>query len=355
MKIKRINVRRENMELTRPYTIAYKTTTHTECCIVEVEAENGMIGYGASNPSKWVVGEDLDACMAKLSDEFIGRFIGKDILTLPALCDELHALLPMNPGAKGALDIGFHDLFGKVLGVSIVDYFGQQINSLATSITIGIKDVAGTLEEAQEYFDGGFKILKVKLGHSLEEDLERLIKLREKFGNSMGIRVDANQGYSAEQVHLFHAKTQDLDLELVEQPTPQNDIEMMRNFPEEIRATIAADETLVDAKAALNLSQSPKACGIFNIKLMKCGGIHQARRIASIAELADIDLMWGCNDESIISITAALHTAFASPNTKYIDLDGSLDLARDVVKGGFILENGMMRPNGKAGLGLEGI
>ena len=43
--------------------------------------------------------------------------------------------------------------------------------------------------------------------------------------------------------------------------------------------------------------------------------------------------MWGCMDESRISIAAALHAAFASPATRYLDLDGTLDLARDVVRG----------------------
>ena len=88
---------------------------------------------------------------------------------------------------------------------------------------------------------------------------------------------------------------------------------------------------------------------------MKCGGIYQARKIAVIAENAGIDLMWGCNDESIVSITAGLHVAFSSANTKYIDLDGSLDMAKDAVKGGFILKDGYMMPNGKPGLGVDKI
>ena len=85
---------------------------------------------------------------------------------------------------------------------------------------------------------------------------------------------------------------------------------------------------------------------------MKCGGIVGAMEIATVAKQAHIDLFWGCNDESIISITAALHAAFACGHTKYIDLDGSLDLAEDVVKSGFILKSGFMSLPNKAGLGL---
>ena len=103
----------------------------------------------------------------------------------------------------------------------------------------------------------------------------------------------------------------------------------------------------------VELNNPPKAAAIFNIKLMKWGGVSQALKIADIALHEGIDLFWGCNDESIVSITAALHAAFACSNTKYIDLDGSFDLAQDVVKGGFILKDGFMMCSDKPGLGVE--
>jgi L-alanine-DL-glutamate epimerase-like enolase superfamily enzyme len=132
-----------------------------------------------------------------------------------------------------------------------------------------------------------------------------------------------------------------------------DNIDAMRALPEKVRARLAADETLLDAHDALTLIEPPRACGIFNIKLMKCGGIHAARRIADIADSAGIELMWGCMDESIVSISAALHAALASPATRYLDLDGSLDLARDVVDGGFVLEDGTMRTTDRPGLGVR--
>ena len=103
----------------------------------------------------------------------------------------------------------------------------------------------------------------------------------------------------------------------------------------------------------MELVKPPQASGIFNIKLMKCGGVDQALKIADIALHERVDLFWGCNDESIVSITAALHAAFACANTKYIDLDGSLDLGKDLVKGGFLLKDGAMSCSDKPGLGVE--
>jgi L-alanine-DL-glutamate epimerase-like enolase superfamily enzyme len=86
---------------------------------------------------------------------------------------------------------------------------------------------------------------------------------------------------------------------------------------------------------------------------MKCGGLMNAKEIAMIAQNASIDLFWGCNDESIISITAALHAADSCPNTKYIDLDGSFDLAKDLVTGGFSIEDGVMKINNNPGFGFN--
>jgi L-alanine-DL-glutamate epimerase-like enolase superfamily enzyme len=167
------------------------------------------------------------------------------------------------------------------------------------------------------------------------------------------IRIDANQGYDIEKTIEFYNKTKHLDVELIEQPLPAKDVAGLKKLPDDIRKIVAADESLLSPKDAIELIKPPRAAGIFNIKLMKCGGISNALKIATIAQQEGIELFWGCNDESIVSITAALHVAFACQNTKYIDLDGSLDLGKDVVKGGFILSDGVMSCNDKPGLGVE--
>ena len=74
--------------------------------------------------------------------------------------------------------------------------------------------------------------------------------------------------------------------------------------------------------------------------------------IARIAAGAGIGLMWGCMDESVIGIAAALHAAFACAATRYLDLDGSFDLSRDFGAGGFALDDGMLRTLDRPGLGV---
>ena len=123
-------------------------------------------------------------------------------------------------------------------------------------------------------------------------------------------------------------------------------------FPSKIKDLIALDESLVNFKDAIKLS-SKNYGKIFNIKLMKCGGITTGQQIANQAYQNNIDLMWGCNDESIISISAALNTALSFKNTKYLDLDGSFDLEKDIVSGGFNLKDGVLQPLDSPGLGVK--
>jgi L-alanine-DL-glutamate epimerase-like enolase superfamily enzyme len=355
MKITKITTWKADLVNTKPYTIAFKTVDEVINAFVEITLENGTTGIGAGCPSEYVTKEPLESTIATLQEKNLQYLVGRDISEINQLIFETNQKFPKNPAVCAAVDIALHDAFTKFLNVPLVKYLGEKIKSMPTSNTIGIKNVADTLKEAEEYGQRGFKILKVKLGKDLSEDIERLVKLREKFGKKFVIRIDANQGYTSEQTIEFYNKTKDLDIELIEQPLEAKNIAGLKQLPEEIRKVIAADESLLSPKSALELVKPPRAAGIFNIKLMKCGGISNALKIADIALQEGIDLFWGCNDESIVSITAALHVAFACSNTRYIDLDGSLDLGKDVVKGGFILNDGVMSCSNKPGLGVERI
>ncbi len=358
MRIRSAAASLEEFALTRPYAIAgQEPVTHVGNVIVRIEAEDGLFGLGAASPGEHVTGETLAACRQALAPPGMEWLSGRDVRTLPALCRESEERFPQTPAARAAVDVALHDLAARSLAVPLVEMLGRAHDALPTSITIGIRPLDETLAEADEYLGRGFRTLKVKIGDSLDEDVERLSRLRERIGARAAIRVDANLGYSLEQTAAFFSRTERLDLEFVEQPVPREAFDGVRSLRPAWSARIAADESLHGETDALALATPPgqPACGIFNIKLMKCGGIWPALRIAAIAETAGVALMWGCMDESRISISAALHAAFASPATRYLDLDGSLDLARDVVDGGFLLEDGLMRTTDAPGLGVRPI
>lgn len=355
MRINTVRAYALDLALTKPYTIAYQTTSAVENVFLEIELANGIIGMGAANPDPDVVGESPEQTLQNLQSEWVAALAGRDIRLFGQLIDEARQQFPRAPGTAAALDIALHDAFGQFLGVPVVQFYGQKTRSLPTSVTIGIMNVADTLTEAADYVRQGFRVVKVKTGLNVDEDIERVLKLREVYGQNLTIRVDANQGYSLAHLQQFIHQTRSAQIELIEQPLPVGQEADLLALPDETRRLLVADESLKGPEAALVLAHRPQPFGICNIKLMKCGGIRAAFDIATMARYAGISLFWGCNDESRVSITAALHAAFACPNTRYLDLDGSFDLAQDVVTSGFVVNDGCLHLTPGAGLGLTRI
>jgi len=352
MKIKSVKTWMQQLPLTKPYTIAYKTIAATEIVFLEITLQNDITGIGAANPFAEVVGETPAVTLANLQTDFIQQLVGRDIRYFNQLIDEAVLQFPHLPGTIAAIDIALHDAFCQFIGIAVVDFYGRKVDALPTSITIGIKETAEMLEEARLNLMAGFKIIKIKTGLQVEQDIERVTKLHELFGNKLLIRVDANQGYSLADLQYFIQQTKRLGIELIEQPLAVGKENELATLPATDKALLAADETLLDASTALQLAYPPIPYGIFNIKLMKSGGIRGAREIGLIAANAGINLFWGCNDESMVSIAAALQVAYSCSNTKYLDLDGSFDLTSDLVSGGFILKDGLMYCSNRPGLGL---
>jgi len=353
MRIKNIRAYSKDLGLTKSYTIAYKVTTSAINVFLEIELENGITGYGSAAASEIVFGEKLEDTIANLQSEIVQKWVGRDIRHFRCIITESTFLFPNHSATKAAIDIALHDAFGKYLGIPIVDFYGRKHRSLPTSITIGISSVEETIQNAKQLKDQKFKVLKIKTGLNLEEDIERCIKLYERFGNYFKIRVDANQGYDRMQTLAFVRATRSLGLELIEQPMRVGTELEMKMLPPNIRKIIACDESLTNINSAIALTTEPQACGIFNIKLMKCGGLLGAFEIASVAQATGVELFWGCYDESIVSISAALHAAFACSATRYLDLDGSFDLAEDLFIGGFELIDGHLNTLDVAGFGFE--
>src|SRR6478735_9308284 len=218
MKIKSIKAFKKNLKLQRPYTIARETITNVENVFFEIKLANGITGIGAANPDPDVVGEDISQTFENLHSEFLDYLIGKDIRHFQQLIYTARTNFKNLPGTQACIDIALHDAFGQYLGVSVLDFYVRHHEKMPTSVTIGIKNVEETIKEADEYYEKGFHILKVKTGSDAALDAERIIKLKARFGAHFTIRVDANTGYSIDDLKLFLALTKDSNVELIEQP-----------------------------------------------------------------------------------------------------------------------------------------
>ena len=351
MKIIRAEASILEVPIKAPFTIAFHTTYHADLVLLQLFTDGPHVGIGVAAPFEGVTGESLDACAKALTNDIPAWIQGREFDHPSVLCHEAAALFQQTPAARAAMDMALYDLWGKQLDKPLVELFGRVHGPMPTSMTMGIRTMEESLAEAQDFLDMGYTILKVKGGSDLEHDVELLTKLREKYGDSIALRSDLNQGYDKETLTSFIERTNTLDIEMIEQPFPVDAIDDHLTFPEDIRAKLAADENARDEQDSLKLAAEPQPAKIINIKMMKCGGIYPASRMAAIADVAGQTLMWGCMIESAVGLSAALHVALASPNTRFLDLDGSYDLVQDVVEGGIHIENGVVHTLDRPGLG----
>jgi len=352
MKITRVETSVLEIPIKAPFTIAFHTQYHADLVLIRVFTDGPHMGIGVAAPFEGVTGESLETCVKTIAEDITAWAQGRTFDHPSELCHEAIGQFPKTPAARAAMDMALYDLWGKELDKPLVELFGRVHGPLPTSMTMGIRSMEESLDEARDFLGMGYTILKVKGGAALEHDVELLTKLREEYGDKIVLRSDLNQGYDRATLTEFIEQTQDLNIEMIEQPFPVDRINDHLEFSEDIRAKMAADENAKGEADALKLAMEPQPAKIINIKMMKCGGIYSASRMAAIADAAGQSLMWGCMIESAVGLSAALQIALASPNTKYLDLDGSYDLVEDLVDGGIRIENGVVHPVDRPGLGV---
>jgi len=229
---------------------------------------------------------------------------------------------------------------------------GAERRALPTSVTLGITgDIEAAVARARRWIDDGFRILKIKVGEDWEFDARLVRSLRSTLGPDIVVRADANQGYSETDALRFLRAAEPFGLELLEQPTPASDPETLGRLRGATSVPIMADESVQSEEDSERLV-AERSVDLFNIKLMKSGGILASLAIATRAAEAGLGVMFGCNDESRLSIAAALHGALAAPGSVRADLDGHLDLQDDVAVGGVRIRDGFIEALDEPGLGV---
>lgn len=318
------------MNLATPYTIAYETVEKTVNIFIRVTTNTGLFGFGCAAPDLEVTGETPQSVMNCLDGPIRSELIGRDPLRHSSIMENLKIKMSKHPSALAAVDMALYDILGKQAGLPLWKILGGFRDRIKTSITIGILPVSGTINTAKEFIAQGYKCLKIKGGIDVNEDIERLKKLREFIGKNVELRFDANQGYTVDQSIQFVRETKNVNLELIEQPTPKGEPDLLGRVTKNVPIPVMADESLMNLRDAFRLARRDLV-DMVNIKIMKVGGISEALHINSVARSANLEVMVGCMDESALAIAAGLHFALARPNVKYADLDGHLDLINDPV------------------------
>ena len=294
-----------------PLRITGHVFDYFESVVVEL-GDRGKVGYG-EGLGIFYHGETPESIVQQI--ESIGDHIEAGIDRAM-----LQELLP-HGGARHAVDQALWDLEAKLTGRSIWDLTGIRQKPIQSGMTIGIESSPEAMA-ARATAATGFRTLKIKL--DAEQSIERVRAVREARPD-VALHVDANQGWSIEQLHELTPALAELGVVMIEQPLRQGNDSELEGY--ESLIPLCADESCIHLG---DLGQVARRYQMINIKLDKAGGLTHALELASAARERGLGLMVGCMGGTSLAMAPAYVLACVSD---LVDIDGPLWLKTDRCNG----------------------
>jgi len=321
------------VKLKEPFVISLGSFTHANNVVVVIRTDTGMTGFGECSPFMPINGESMETCL--VVGEYLSRsLLGKDPLNIVANATLMEQVIYGNSSIKSAFDIAMYDLAAQEAGLPLYAFLGGKNDKvLETDYTVSLGNKFKMAQDALWIKEQGYQAIKVKLGESLDKDLERIRMIREAVGMEIPLRIDANQGWDTQNAIATLQALGPFHIQHCEEPIPRwnfMDLPLVRS---QSPIAIMADESCSDHHDAKRLIDL-QACDQINIKLGKSSGIFQALKIIRLAEEAKMHLQIGGFLESRLAFTAAAHLALVSDNIHYCDFDTPLMFTEDPVSGG---------------------
>lgn len=356
MKITSIRVGLISVPLKTPFKTALRTVNSVEDIIIEIGTDTGNVGYGEAAPTGVITGDTRGSIIGAVEDHIKKSIIGMDIENFEDIMVKLDKSIVKNTSAKAAVDIALYDLYGQLYNAPVYKLLGGHRAEITTDITISVNDPEEMAKDSIDAIKRGFKTLKIKVGKDSAKDLERMKAIRKAIGYDVQLRIDANQGWKPKEAVKILRKMEDegLDIEFVEQPVEAHDVDGLKYVTDNVAIPVLADESVFSPMDALTILQR-RAADFVNIKLMKTGGIHNALKICTLAELYGVECMIGCMLEAKVSVNAAVHLAAAKGIITKIDLDGPALCSEDPIDGGSVFAEHKITLNNDPGFGIKKI
>jgi muconate cycloisomerase len=338
MKITNVNAIPIAIPIVRTHKIASFTLNSGYFVIVELETDEGLVGYGEAPLSMGPVfpEETWQGSVSLIMDYYTKLLEGKDPFHVNEIMLDLDRASTRNFSTKFAIEIALFDLIGKALDRPVYDLLGgpyQLEVPLSWSLATGDPEVDAS--EAARFVKEGQRMFKIKFGFlDPEMDITRLSAIREAVGSDFDLRIDVNQGWTPEVSIQTIRRIEELGLRptFLEQPVPAWDMRGLARITRAVETPIMIDEGLFTLAEALETVRL-EAADIFGVKVMKHGGFLRSKQIAAIAEAANLPCYVGSNLETGIATLACLHFVASTPNVTYgCELFGPKLLSDDILK-----------------------
>lgn len=340
--------------------------------LVRIVTDDGSVGYGEATPlPDWGgdfgrrSGETLRTVISIVNDIFAPALVGADPTAVAAARRTMDRLVIGNNYAKCAVDIALHDLWGKSVGLPIYKLLGGAVReSVPIAHMIGLMPESHALDEAVTAAGEGVRGLQIKGGVDAERDIRLVRTLRRHVGESVSLRLDANQGYGhAKSATQIVARLAEAGANLIEQPAAG--LAYLAEVTARSSIPIIADESCWDINDALDIVRC-RAADCLSIYLAKAGGFVGARPVAAVAEAQHLACDVNGSIESAIGNAANVHFALAhaaislacvipvnAPAGAHPYSVAGRYYEDDVISEPFAVRDGAILPLDRPGLGIE--
>jgi L-alanine-DL-glutamate epimerase-like enolase superfamily enzyme len=359
VKITKVEIFPIGMPYAKPYQQATGVTRMARRVIVKLHTDEGVVGLGEAStllPNR--TGESAQVIAVVIANLFAPLLLGQNPLDIQRVMSRLRQASMDKYGflySKTAIDMALHDIAGKVYNVPVAALLGGVVRTrIGVSRSVPLAAPEEVAAVAERLAAEGYKMITVKAGLDPAADLLRVQAVRRAVGQGFPVEVDANQGYRADIAVRWLSKMEECDIENVEQPCPWWDIAGMAEVTRVLRCTVTADESVLCPAEAMNFVRH-QAADAFTIKIAKCGGLLQAKRIAAIADAAGLSCNMGSEHPAGIGTAAMAHFWASTPEiVDSIGYGSPLErFADDIVKNPIEFRNGVVQLPPGPGLGVE--
>lgn len=348
MKITSYKLSSMQLPLKKPFVTSLRRVEFIDDIVLELHTDDNLVGFGAAAPTVAITGESKESIINSIENIIMPSILNKKLDS--SLLDEVQNCCEKNSSAKACVDIALHDLLAKEAKKPLYEYLGGAYKTLETCITISLGEIDVMVKDSKESFESGFEQLKIKLGDNSKHSIEVVQKIHQALPDAK-LLLDANQAWNLSEAKKIMQTLKDIPILLIEQPLKKDDINGMAELKSMDIFPILADESVFNSKDAKSII-AHNGCDMINIKLMKCGGLQEAKKIIDVAKIGNIFCMVGSMLENPISVAAAAHLALSSGIIKFLDLDAPILASYNPIDYTLHYDNNIIFLTENSGLGI---